>query len=257
MSKLLSIDLIITDAGTQMRAGTRLETVKEYEQLFNGKKWPFDDPLVVFTDGKSYWLADGFHRFEAAQLANRGSVLCDVKKGSLEKAQDFALGANLRHGLRRSNDDKRHSVRTALGMKRWAECSDRLVAEACGVGHPLVAKIRKEIQLESDSSSNSANPVKTGVKRKGKDGKKRSTPSKAKPTTHQREPGDESEPDGEDPVVEAPKADWKLARSKAMKTAQALQRAIDDLNELKRNYPTHEESMKLTQDVEALIKGWK
>ena len=67
--KSLSIDLIITDAGTQMRAGTRSETVKEYAAMFVDNKWPFDDPLVVFNKGESYWLADGFHRHEAAVMA--------------------------------------------------------------------------------------------------------------------------------------------------------------------------------------------
>ena len=136
--KSLSIDLIITDAGTQMRAGTRLETVKEYEALFVGTNWPFDDPLIVFNKGDQYWLADGFHRFEAAQRVGRGSVSCDVRKGTLEDAQDFALRANSRHGLRRTNDDKRHCVRQALGMDRWSDKSNVMVAEACGVSLSLI-----------------------------------------------------------------------------------------------------------------------
>ena len=210
MKKSLSIDLIITDAGTQMRFGTRLETVKEYHALLtakeNDKRWPFDDALVVFTSKKDvYWLADGFHRFEAAQMAKRGSVACDVRKGSLEDAQDYALGANARHGLRRSNQDKRHAVEMALSMDRWKNKSNRMVAEACGVGHPMVGKIRKELaQVESDSTSNSEKPGKTDKKRIGKDGKKQSaTKSKRAKTAHQREPGDESEPDGEAPLVSA------------------------------------------------------
>ena len=177
MSKSLSIDLIITDAGTQMRAGTRLETVKEYEQLFTGKKWPFDDPLVVFTNGESYWLADGFHRFEAAQRAGRASVSCDIRKGTLQDAQNFALGANAKHGLRRSNDDKRFCVNAALSMERWQDKSNAMVAEACGVSDRFVAKIRKEIEASTPNGSelNSTATRKKPTKRVGKDGKKRST----------------------------------------------------------------------------------
>ena len=78
----------------------------------------------------------------------------------------------------------------------------------------------------------------------------------AKPTAHQREPGDESEPDGEDPVVDAPNDDWKLARSKAMKTAQALQRAIDDLNEIRPNSKS-EGLVEDAQAIEAQLNGWR
>ena len=73
---------------------------------------------------------------------------------------------------------------------------------------------------------------------------------------HQREPGDESEPDGADPVVEAPNDDWKLARSKAMKTAQALQRAIDDLNEIRPNSKS-EGLVEDAQAIEAQLRGWR
>ena len=243
--KSLSIDLIITDAGTQMRAGTRLETVKEYAAMFVDKKWPFDDPLVVFNKGESYWLADGFHRHEAAVMAKRGSVTCDVRKGTLEDAQNFALSANARHGLRRSNEDKRHAVRSALGMEQWADKSNRMIADACGVGESLVRTIKSEsTALKTQlSKTNNKKPTKTT----GKDGKKRS----AKPKTHQREPGDESEPTGEEPVN-----DWKIDRSKAVKTSAALQRAIDDLNEAKPN-DMAQVLIDQVQDVEKKIKGWK
>ena len=193
--KSLSIDLIITDAGTQMRSGTRLETVKEYAAMFDGTKWPFDNPLIVFTDGKSHWLADGFHRYEAAQMVSRGSVSCELKKGSLEDAQDFALSANARHGLRRSNEDKRHAVEIALSMERWADKSNRMIADACGVSEQLVRSIRKDSTALKSQLNETSNEKPT--KRTGKDGKKRTI---SKPVT-QREPGDESEPDGEDPAV--------------------------------------------------------
>jgi len=259
MNKSLSIDLIITDAGTQMRAGTRHETVEEYKALFVDAKWPFDDPLIVFNEGKSYWLADGFHRYYAAQQTKgRSSVACDIREGNLEDAQNFALSANSRHGLRRTNEDKRHAVRAALSMKRWEDKSNAMVAEACGVSDRFVAKIRKEIESSTPNGSelNSTATRKKPTKRVGKDGKKRSAP---KPKTHQREPGDESEPDGEDPVTEVPVDDtaWKVQRSKARKTAQALTRAVDDLNELKVRRADHNRLVAISKEADAILEGWK
>ena len=57
--------------------------------------------------------------------------------------------------------------------------SDRAIAELCAVGHPFVAKIRREVQVESDSNS-TANQL---TKRTGRDGKQYRAEMPAKPKT--------------------------------------------------------------------------
>ena len=150
----LSIDLIIAGEETQMRAGTRHETIEDYQQLLenSGTAWPFETKLVVFFDGDSYWLADGFHRYFACQANKRSSVECEIYQGTLEEAQDYALAANLSHGLRRSNDDKRKAVTAALNMPRWAKRSDKVVGDHIGVSDRFVGKIRKIISSGPNGS---------------------------------------------------------------------------------------------------------
>lgn len=61
----LELSLIRTDGGTQPRAGLNPELIDEYAKaMTEGAKFP---PVTVFYDQISYWLADGFHRLEAAK----------------------------------------------------------------------------------------------------------------------------------------------------------------------------------------------
>jgi len=69
--KELSLSRIVAHQEVQARVAMNEETIEEYaEAMRNGDKFP---PVVVFSDddGASYWLADGFHRFEAAQIASK------------------------------------------------------------------------------------------------------------------------------------------------------------------------------------------
>jgi hypothetical protein len=147
-TKNLAIDLITAISGMQMREGMKLDVIEEYQECFNGKAWPFNEPLVVFSDGESYWLADGFHRFEAAKRAKRGSVQCEIRTGSVHDAEDYAAGANGRHGLRRTNADKRKAVLWALNCDRHCNKSLRDIADLCLVGKSLVGSIKHELSLK-------------------------------------------------------------------------------------------------------------
>ena len=103
---------IIVDAGTQMRQSLNLSTIAEYtEAMEEGSKFP---PIVVFSDGGSYWLADGFQRIEAAKVVGYRDIEAQVRPGTLRDAILHACSANATHGERRTNADKRKSVLTLL-----------------------------------------------------------------------------------------------------------------------------------------------
>src|SRR5690606_34524473 len=119
------------DGGTQSRASINREVVADYsEVLRSGGVFP---PIVVFFDGRSYWLADGFHRYEAYAHIGAYEVPAEIRQGSQRDAVLYSVGANSAHGLRRSNDDKRRAVLTLLSDPEWSAWSDREVARACGV----------------------------------------------------------------------------------------------------------------------------
>src|SRR3546814_17520988 len=72
----------------------------------------------------------------------RSDIHADIRSGTRRDAVLFSVGANFSHGLRRSNEDKRASVKTLIEDAEWSQWSDRQIAAACGVSHPFVAAIR-------------------------------------------------------------------------------------------------------------------
>jgi ParB-like chromosome segregation protein Spo0J len=139
----LSIDNIRTDGGTQARAGANPAVVADYaEAMRNGAVFP---PVVVFHDGTTYWLADGFHRVAAAKEAGKGELDAEVRQGGQRDALLFAAGANATHGLRRTNDDKRHAVAVLLADEEWGRWCDGEIARRCAVTDRFVAKVRRRL----------------------------------------------------------------------------------------------------------------
>ncbi len=137
---------IRTDGGTQMREGLNEAAIRDYgEAMADG--WGSFPPLTVYFDGKEYWLADGFHRLEAArrQIAIDSPITLApalVTDGTRRDAVLFAAQANATHGLQRSSGDKRRAVLSLLGDAEWQTWSDREIARRCRVNHHLVAEIR-------------------------------------------------------------------------------------------------------------------
>src|SRR5262249_46728881 len=130
----------------QTRAdGLNQETVHEYaEAMRSGDIFP---PVTVFFDGTDHWLAEGFHRTEAARKAGREKIP-DVRNGTARDAILFGIGSNATHGLRRTQADKRRAVERLLADPEWARWSDRKIGEVARVDHKTVAKVRREMSGE-------------------------------------------------------------------------------------------------------------
>ena len=138
---MIEISRIKTDGGTQPRVSLNQETVAEYRDAYkSGVRLP---PVTLFFDGADYWLADGFHRFFAARDAGLTEIYEDIQPGTQRDAILYSLSANAKHGLRRTNADKRKAVQTLLDDPEWGRWSDREIAKRCAVGYDLVADIRK------------------------------------------------------------------------------------------------------------------
>lgn len=140
--KLLPLLAIRTDGGTQSRDAISPEVVREYSELMaSGGTLPAP---IVFFDGKAYWLADGFHRVAAARDAKLDAIMCDVRQGARRDATLFSVGANGKHGLRRTGADKRRAVLMLLGDEEWSRKSDSWIADKCVVSGRFVGMIRAE-----------------------------------------------------------------------------------------------------------------
>jgi len=158
VGQYLPIASIRMDGGTQARAGLDEATVTEYAEAWlhlshrqNGfLEMP---PIVVFHDGSSYWLADGFHRVVAyRQFLDSGSagaspraIRAAIEQGTQRDAILYACGANDKHGLRRSSADKRRAAATLLRDTEWGQWSDSEIGRRVNVDHKTIASVRAEL----------------------------------------------------------------------------------------------------------------
>jgi uncharacterized ParB-like nuclease family protein len=139
--QLINVDRLAISSATQVRTKLCNATISHYsERMDAGDQFP---PVVVFQNGDgTYAIGDGFHRIKAAALSKRKQIEAVVHMGNHKDALDYALRANLTHGNRLTNADKRKAVLMALDA--WPEESDRAIARRCGVSDPTVGKYRRE-----------------------------------------------------------------------------------------------------------------
>lgn len=164
-TRRLSLEKIQCARDVQPRVETDKTAVAEYaERLEANDQLP---PVVVFFDGETYWLAEGFHRLLAHKKAGRKQIDCIVIEGTKADAQWHALQSNKSHGLRRTIEDKKHAVLMALEHPKGKDLSDRGIADLVGVSPTLVGKHRPK----------AAPTVHNGQlkKRVGRDGRMRNT----------------------------------------------------------------------------------
>jgi len=146
--QLIELNSIRIDAGTQSRAAINEQTVQEYhEKMEDGIDLP---PISVVFDGVNHYIADGFHRYHAHIRSKREMIECEVQNGTVRDAIEYSLSANAKHGLPRTNADKRKAVLTALDDPEWSELSTRQIAQLCAVSHVYVSKVRQELDKLSE-----------------------------------------------------------------------------------------------------------
>jgi hypothetical protein len=158
--ELVPLASLRLDGGTQPRVSMDTELIAEYAERMvwdeargaivdpEGKPW---EAITVYQDGEGEcWLADGFHRAEAARRAGHERIQADVRAGRLEDAFVFSLGANQAHGKRRTNKDKKRAVLQALRREFTQARSDTWLAEICKVSQPSVSKYRRELERAAE-----------------------------------------------------------------------------------------------------------
>jgi predicted RNA-binding Zn-ribbon protein involved in translation (DUF1610 family) len=109
----------------------------------------FEAACGLRDEAGQVYIHDGLHRGEAAKAVGK-LLLVEVKPGTKLEAEWLALTANQKHGLRRSREDKRRVVHTALLHPYGARLSNREIGRHCGVDHKTVGKIRQELELSGE-----------------------------------------------------------------------------------------------------------
>ena len=147
----LPLDAITLHPSTQARVELNQATVAEYAEVYRAGG-TLTDPKVFF-DGAQYWLDDGHHSYFGARMAGRDSIVVDLVQGTLRDAILYAVGANAKHGLRRTAADKRKAVGLLLSDTVWAAWSDNELARVCRVTAEFVAKCRADYPVPDSEAS--------------------------------------------------------------------------------------------------------
>ena len=153
--RVLAIKHIEADERAQPRLQMDPGTIADYAEAMikggedNGHPFP---AVVVFTeDDRRFFLADGFHRLEAAKNADLRAINADVRRGSLRDAILFAVKANA--GLRLTDGDKRRAVLLLLNDDDWSQWSNVRIAQECHVSESYVRKIKDQKEAASSHSA--------------------------------------------------------------------------------------------------------
>lgn len=153
MSQIVQLSDIAFDRSPRVRHSVRPEAVDEYAERYIAKQ-PMPPVVLFTTDSHTYFIGDGLHRLSALIKIEGRECVADVRTGGYEEALRHALVANERHGVRRSNEDKRMCVAAAL--RQWPNQSNNAIAIACMVHDRLVQSVREEMvqsnQIESSQT---------------------------------------------------------------------------------------------------------
>lgn len=185
----IRLNNLTIDESIQQREALNDNVVAEYAELMSdGVQF---DQITVFLDNDGiHWLADGFHRVTAAKRCGLIEFRAEIRGGSRRDAVLFACGVNARHGLRRSNADKRRAVKTMLADPECFQWSDREIARWCGVHHQLVGRVRTVLigdrSVEESSIAQSSGASK--LDRKTPETSSEEVAQKPSATVHQKSP---------------------------------------------------------------------
>ena len=138
------LDQITVDHTLNVRAAIDEETVERYRAIFD--RLP---PVVVYHlpgDGV-YLLADGFHRVEAAHRLGFEEVPAEVREGTRDDAEEYALTANVGHGQPLTRAERRRAIARMVRLR--PERSDAWIARDLGVSSNTVRVVREELETTS------------------------------------------------------------------------------------------------------------
>ena len=145
----------------------------------------FRDPVEAIDR-----MANGFTRHQAAIQAGVEFIKCKVFVGDRDACLAHAGKANLLQNAQRYTfADRRKWAEKAIESPVLSKWTDRRLAEQCGLTHPTIGKIRRNVEErkslplgEVSASEGSPEPSPAPTIREGKNGKQYSVPPRSTPS---------------------------------------------------------------------------
>lgn len=144
--QIIDITDVIQDETCQARIVVKpdADAVANLERAYKNRESV--EPVYVFQEGKSYWLADGFHRMAALKKVKAKKIRAHVAQGTILDARLYAATANIKNGKEATLADRKKAVRLVLDTlkDKGEEWSETKIGQHCGVVQATVAGIRAE-----------------------------------------------------------------------------------------------------------------
>lgn len=145
MANEIAIKEIRLDSMLRLREFPNPEAVESWRKAFAMKAEVA--PVVVFYDGLSYWLADGFSRIEAAKLEKASTIPFQKNLGTEADAFLFAIKKNPERPIKYLQwDNLGRLIWYALKNDFLRQKSDSEIAILLGVDRRAVERSRKRIE---------------------------------------------------------------------------------------------------------------
>jgi transposase len=159
----------IHKSGTQSRKQLDKKTVDDIRSDIRDSN-PVD-PIVVFFDGESHWVGDGYHRLEAYLKEKRDLIYAEVRSGSKHAALRFNIEANASSiQTRWTNADKRNAVEMLLQSNGNPEITRKMAEEIAALAkchsdtvYTIAKELREAARIPSKPTAPAQPPVAQAV----------------------------------------------------------------------------------------------
>ena len=142
-TQVLALSSIELDAAVNIRDQLDEETIQWYMEIFD--QLP---PVVAYQWNGRLLLADGFHRYAAAERLGKREIEVEIREGTQEDAWVYAAIANFRHGRNLSLLERDRAIeRVATFRPDWTQ---QRIAEEFGIAKSTVQNAIRAIGLRRD-----------------------------------------------------------------------------------------------------------
>ena len=150
----VKVSEITADSIMQHRTTMHDRFIEEYVEVLTGGG-ELAPVQIVRDENGTLWLWDGFHTLEAAKRVGVEKLRAKITQGTKRDAWLKSLGANSKHGIRRSRADLSKAMDNALSdpevkfslLNEDQQYSYNRVAKLCATSHPTVSKRWNEYHL--------------------------------------------------------------------------------------------------------------
>ena len=141
-------DVCIT-GGTQQRPVDDGVMRRYSARMADGVKFP---PVSIITDGKSNFLADGFHRLMAAKKLNKKYIEANITHGTQRDAIKASFGANKTNAFPRQEGTVKNILEKICKDDEWGKASLTDIAKHVGCARVYASKCFAEFRKAAEDS---------------------------------------------------------------------------------------------------------